>query len=155
MNDPSPVRAPSDDELVAMLGEALRRVEPVPAHVDEGARAAFSWRDVDTELAELAFDSLTASSGVRGEENNRQLTFRSPGVEIELMLTGNGTNRLIGQLVPPQESQVELISGDDRYETTADRHGRFAFDGPLTGPARLIVHGDGGDAPVRTEWIVL
>ena len=45
-----------------MVGRALRTAEPVPDRVIAGARAAWTWRTIDEELAELVFDSALVSS---------------------------------------------------------------------------------------------
>lgn len=144
----------TDDELISLLGEALRQVEPRPDLIDEAARAAFGWHGIEAELAELTFDSLADAAGVRGDDSNRQVTFQSPALEIEVMFTGDGGSRLIGQLVPPRASRIELICGPERHEATADGGGRFGFDLALSGPTRLIVHSEGA-TPVHTDWIVL
>ncbi len=159
MTDPTPADGTNDtaddaadDALQTALGVAIRLIEPAPVHVLDAARAAFAWHNIDAELATLAFDSLSDSAGVRSGATNRQLTFQAADLEIEVMVTENGVSRLIGQLVPPQPSRVELISGDQRYEAQADGSGRFDVDGTFAGPSRLIVH---GDVAVRTDWIIL
>jgi len=43
--------------------------------VIEGARAAWTWRTIDQELAELVFDSAGELTGVRSEDTARQLTY--------------------------------------------------------------------------------
>ena len=70
---------PTDDELLELVGRALRTAEPVPDRVIAGARAAWTWRTIDEELAELVFDSAVELTGVRSEDTARQLTFRAPG----------------------------------------------------------------------------
>ena len=67
----------SDDELLELVGRALRAAEPVPDQVVAGARAAWTWRTIDEELAELVFDSAAELTGVRSEDTARQLTFRA------------------------------------------------------------------------------
>ncbi|MGH9269940.1 MAG: hypothetical protein ACRDZ2_01565, partial [Ilumatobacteraceae bacterium] len=76
----------TDDQLQELLGRALRAAEPLPDKVVTGARAAWTWRTIDEELAELVFDSATELTGVRSEDTARQLTFRAPGVEVEVMV---------------------------------------------------------------------
>lgn len=143
-----------DNGLLELLGDALRATDPVPAHVLDGARAAFTWRTIDAELAELVFDSSRELAGVRAEESNRQVTFKAPGVEIEVMVIENGTRRLVGQLVPPSTKQIELVGGDSVYTTETDRLGRFTFDELAPGPVRLVVLGEDGAHIVQTEWIL-
>lgn len=148
--------APSaaDDELLGLVGQALAAFDPVPDHVLEGARAAFTWRTIDAELAELVFDSSRELAGVRAEEANRQVTFQAPGVEIEVMLIENGTRRLVGQLVPPSSKRIELVGADNVLTTEADRLGRFTFDDVAPGPVRLVVLDGDGARIVQTEWVL-
>ena len=95
----------SDDDLLELVGRALRAADPVPDRVLDGARAAWTWRTIDEELAELVFDSAAELTGVRSEDTARQLTFRAPGMEIEVMVTDEATRRIVGQLVPPGRSR--------------------------------------------------
>jgi hypothetical protein len=143
-----------DDELLQLLSASLHAADPVPAHVLEGARAAFTWRTIDTELAEIVFDSARELAGVRSEEANRQVTFRAPGVEIEVMVIEDGLRRLVGQLVPPSETTVELVVDDAVRSVQTDRLGRFAFDELGPGPVRLAVLGADGESAVQTDWVL-
>ena len=65
-----------DDDLLELVGRALRAADPVPERVIEGARAAWTWRTIDEELAELVFDSAAELTGVRSEDTARQVTFQ-------------------------------------------------------------------------------
>ncbi|MGH9132442.1 MAG: carboxypeptidase-like regulatory domain-containing protein [Ilumatobacteraceae bacterium] len=145
----------TDDQLLATLDAAIRHADPVPEHVLAGARAAFTWRTIDAELAELVFDSATELTGVRSEDTARQVTFQAPGVEIEVMVIDNGGRRIVGQLVPPTEATVELANGDTVAETQTDTLGRFTFNEVRPGPVRLSVLGSSGQHLVHTEWILL
>ena len=153
--EPGGLRQPDDDELLALLGRALAAAEPVPEHVAVGARAAMTWRTIDDELAEIVFDSAVDTAGVRAEQMDRQLTFRAPGVEIEVMVVDSGTRRLIGQLVPPEQATVELAAHDVVRTTESDALGRFDFDELVAGPVRLTVLGPSGTPLVRTEWVIV
>jgi hypothetical protein len=144
----------SRDQLEVLLAEALEEVDPVPDFVVAAAKDAFIWRTIDAELAELVFDSSDGLVGVRSQETARQVTFRAPGVEIEMMMLAEGGRRLVGQLVPPQQATVELRHGTALQETTTDAVGRFSFTDVPTGPVSLtIVTPDGGR--VTTEWLSL
>ena len=144
----------SDDELLALLGQALAAADPPPAHVLDGARAAHTWRTIDTELAELVFDSARELTGVRSENVKRQVTFEAPGIEIEIMVVDEETRRLVGQLIPPQESKIELVSDHGVNSMTTDHLGRFSFDQVAPGPVRLVVKGNDGRPLVQTEWVL-
>lgn len=144
-----------DENLLIALGRAVEAADPVPETVLVGARAAFVWRTIDAELAEIAFDSAEDLAGVRGDEVNRQVTFRAPGVEIEVMVIDNGSRRLVGQLVPPASADVVLHTEDGEWTVSADRLGRFAFDDLRPGRARLAILGAEGQRLVQTEWVTL
>lgn len=145
----------SDDELLALVGRALRAADPVPDRVIEGARAAWTWRTIDQELAELVFDSAAELTGVRSEDTARQLTFRSPGVEIEVMVVDPASRRIVGQLIPPGSFTVRLLTSDETREEATDRLGRFTFDAVAPGPVRLVVVDAAGTTAVTTEWTLL
>jgi hypothetical protein len=145
----------SDDELLDVLGRALRAAEPVPERVLVGARAAWTWRTIDEELAELVFDSAAELTGVRSEDTARQLTFRAPGIEIEVMVVDEASRRIVGQLIPPGEFIVQLAAGDQVLEESTDRLGRFTFASIAPGPVRISVSDPDGTHVVITEWTLL
>jgi hypothetical protein len=145
----------SDDDLLELVGRALRAADPVPDRVLEGARAAWTWRTIDEELAELVFDSAAELTGVRSEDTARQLTFRAPGMEIEVMVTDEATRRVVGQLVPPGSFTATLVTVDAALADTTDRLGRFTFDAVAPGPVRLVVADPDGTVVVTTEWVLL
>ena len=106
----------TDDDLLDLLGRAIDAADPVPDRVLDGARAAFTWRTIDTELAELVFDSTQELAGVRAAEANRQVTFRAPGVEIEVMVIENGTR---------PSGRSARSTGSAHRATRRGRHGAF------------------------------
>jgi hypothetical protein len=143
-----------DDALQEVLGSALRDADPVPRNVIAAARGAWTWRTIDQELADLVFDSATELTGVREHGGTRQLTFRAPGLEIEVMVADPTTRRLVGQLVPSRTATVRLEGAENALEQAVDRFGRFTFDSAPPGPVRLTVSGSDG-AAVTTDWILL
>ena len=145
----------SDDELLELVGRALRAAEPVPERVLSGARAAWTWRTIDQELAELVFDSATELTGVRSEDTARQLTFRAPGMEIEVMVVDEASRRIVGQLIPPGSFMVTLHAGDQALEEITDRLGRFSFESVAPGPVRITVADPDRGHVVATEWMLL
>jgi hypothetical protein len=145
---------PDDDALQELLTIALRQGDPVPRHVIAAARGAWTWRTIDQELADLVFDSATELTGVRDREGARQLTFRAPGLEIEVMVADPASRRLVGQLVPAQATTVRLEGTDDARDQESDRFGRFTFDNAPSGPVRFTVSTTEG-ATVTTDWILL
>lgn len=142
-------------EILRALGGALAKTDPVPSWVSEAARAAFGWRNLDAELAQLVYDSAGAGAGVgmRAETADRQMTFEAPGVEIEVMVV-NQSRRLVGQLVPPQAATVTLTVGDQSLTAEADSLGRFGFEGVSPGRVRLSIRTASGRV-VATEWVLI
>jgi hypothetical protein len=149
----------SDEQLLSRLAEALDAADPMPPAVAEAAKATFTWRTIDAELASLVFDSATEElTGVRGAgaEAAREVTFRSPGVEIELVVLSATSRRLVGQLVPPQMAEIELHHEEVSATAQSDSLGRFTFEDVPAGSVRLtcrVPEEDG--AVVQTEWIVI
>jgi hypothetical protein len=145
----------NDEELLALLGDALQDADPVPDHVVAAARGAVTWRTIDQELADLVFDSATELTGVRDRGAQRQLTFRGQNLEIEIMLIDSAPRRVIGQLVPAQSTTVRLEGPDQRLQHTSDRFGRFSFDDVHSGPVRITVHGRHPSSDTTTDWVLL
>jgi hypothetical protein len=160
-----------DDALEAEMRALLARMDPVPGRVLHAARAAWTWRTIDQELAdlsalaELTHDSLleegTLLAGVRGPATTRVLTFESPEppaltLEVEVSASGSAARRLVGQLIPPAAAGVvvELREGGIAATGEADDLGRFVLLAEGSGDARLrFTLADG--AQVRTAWTLL
>ena len=103
--------------LVALLGRGpASRPTPSPTTCSPRPAARSAWRTIDQELADLVFDSATELTGVRDPNAARQLTFRSKGVEIEIMLVDSAERRLVGQLVPAHATTVALDSTGQSHE---------------------------------------
>ena len=137
-----------DATTEAELRAIVAHLDPVPQLLDDAARAAFGWRTVDAEIAELLRDSADATSDeeagllVRSGGGPRQLSFESPqlGIEIEVTETGPRERRLAGQLLPPGEATVTVERpGQERLSVQADDLGRFVLDGLRAGALRLHV----------------
>lgn len=146
-----------DQQLLARLAAALDRYDPLPEAVIAAAKETFTWRTIDAELASLVFDSAAEElAGVRSTDATRQMTFRTPGVEIELVVLSETSRRLVGQLVPPQAAEVMLHHESDTRTAQSDSLGRFTFHDVPTGSVRLTckLAGDDG-AVIQTEWTII
>ena len=146
--------ATTEAELRAIFGH----LDPVPQLLDEAARAAFTWRTVDAELAELTRDSAEEEAGalVRGGRGPRQLSFESPrlGIELEVTATGPRERRLEGQLLPPASVTVTVERpGEDGLSVQSDDLGRFVLDGVRAGAVRLHVALRG--AQIAIPWTTI
>jgi len=145
---------PSTDPMFATLRNVLDHADPVPQAVVEAARAAYTWRTIDAELAELTADSAMATAGVRSTSAPRLLTFEGAGVEVEVEVAQTGSTRhLSGQLVPTGPAQVTVRWSGGTQETTADNLGRFAFDRVPAGSVSLAILRAGSEQPIVTSWI--
>jgi len=145
---------PNTDPMFATLRNVIDRADPVPQAVVEAARAAYTWRTIDAELAELAADSAMATTGVRSTSAPRLLTFEGAGVEVEVEVAQTGSTRhLSGQLVPMGAAQITVRWSSGSQETTADDLGRFAMDHVPAGSVSLAILREGTEQPIVTSWI--
>ncbi|MEA2001847.1 MAG: hypothetical protein U9N84_08195 [Actinomycetota bacterium] len=146
-----------DEQLLARLNAALDAADPLPEAVVDAAKASFTWRTIDAELAALVFDSAAEDLvGVRSAGVARQMTFRTPGVEIELVVVSETSRRLVGQLVPPQAAEIELHHEDVTRTAQSDNLGRFAFQDVPAGSVRLTCKLKGTNDPlIQTEWVII
>ncbi len=149
----------NDDALMDALREAAGASDDVSPRVLAAARGAFAWRDIDADLAlaEVAYDSVLDAGGgalaMRGTEPDgaRMLVFQGSGCTVEIEV---GERGIVGQLIPPGQGRVELLTGEGAARTaTTDDVGCFAFGTPPEGPVRLRC--SIGGASFVTEWIVV
>jgi hypothetical protein len=142
-----------DDELLAEFRKAVQARAAVPQTMVDAALAAFAWRTVDAELAELLYDSGVEETLVvtRSASHTRILTFQGDqiGAEIEI-----GDDAVRGQLLPPQPGSVVLMTADGgEHPANADEVGFFTVPIVPSSPFRLRC--DTADAaPIVTEWVL-
>jgi hypothetical protein len=147
------------DPLWRELAAVVRAADPMSPELLRIGSDSFTWRTIEAELAELAFDSVGhALTGVRGSPVERQLTFEAPSLTLEIEVSAEGEQRrLLGQLVPPQPARVLIRHQDGIVAVEADPTGRFRVDDLPAGPGSLRCHlgGEAGGAPVVTDWVML
>lgn len=155
-----------DAQLLSELAALFGREEAVPELVTRMAKASFSMRSMDMELALLTWDSSvdrpavalrsTTEEELRGP---RELTFERGdlAVEIEVAAPARGW-RMMGQLSPAAPARMELHrapvdagSEPDVTEIQVDDIGRFSLADLAPGLVRLVVHRD-GERPIATDW---
>jgi hypothetical protein len=150
---------PDDDPLEQELRGLAASLDPVPAELTQAAADAISWRDIDTELAELVFDSLLDADEatlVRGSADRRLVSFQTPALTVDVEVTRSGSGRdVMGQIVPPQRATVEIRHREGTVTLEADELGRFSSASLRAGPMSLRVHpAAGGPGPaVVTDWV--
>ena len=150
------------DSVLQELRRALDEADRVPEDVLGAARASFWWRSVDSELAELTYDSLLDDerlASVRGASDGpRALTFERGDVVVDVEVAASaGGHQLLGQVVAPAVESVVLERPDAaaRDEIAVDDLGRFRVASLGPGPVRLRCRLGGEDAAVVTDWVVI
>ncbi|CCH78128.1 conserved hypothetical protein [Nostocoides japonicum T1-X7] len=143
-----------DDILFGVLREAITAPPAVPEEILEAGYAAFSWKDIDGELAALTYDSSLedlALSGTRSERAGlRAMTFATASTTVELEVV-DGV--LLGQVVPAGATSVEVQTQDGPPRRVAvDALGCFTVEPVPTGRFRLLVE---GDETTTTGWVTL
>jgi hypothetical protein len=142
-----------DFEIEEELRRAADLLDPVPGPALRAAIDAYALRTMDDELAALAFDSLSEPVVLRGGDQVRVLTFRTEEVTVDVeFASSSGTQRLLGQLIPPQAAEIEIRGATSRT-VSADSLGRFACDDIPTGPFSMRCRIAG--AGLVTEWITV
>ncbi len=145
-----------DAPLLAALAEAVAAEEPVPPEVVAAAKAAYTWRTVDAELAALTYDSLAEtelSAQVRSAlTSERSLSFEIGDLCLDVDVTGD---RLLGQLTNPRPARVTVETpAGPASVVSAGESGFFSTQRPAAGLIRLRVD-VAGAAPLVTPWIRL
>lgn len=147
-----------NDELEAELQRLAARIDPVPPRLVQAAIDAFSWRDIDAELAELVFDSLVDQDQgalVRGTAERRMVSFRTPELTVDVEVSSQGTGRsVMGQIIPAQPARVDIRQRAGQVSTDADDLGRFRSEGLQAGPMSLRLRPAASGA-VITDWVAI
>jgi hypothetical protein len=147
-----------DDATLAALAAAVAAHDPVPEALVEAAKAAYTWRTIDAELAALSYDSLLEGAGsVRSAGGGpRALSFEHGPLVLDLEIDeARDGAHLSGQIVPAQDVTLELHGASGVTAVEVDPLGRFRV-APLPDTRfRLAVRLPQGSGPslVVTEWI--
>lgn len=145
-----------DERLLGALRESLAAGRKVPPETITAAQSAYAWRNFDTELAELIYDSRRdrelAASRQSETATIRALTFVSAQLTIELEASDDS---LLGQVVPVQRGTVEVQASTGEITTVAlDELGCFTVR-PIPAVAfRLHCHTEDGSS-LRTGLITI
>lgn len=149
-----PAQPVSDEQIILSLGTALRAVDPVPPEVLEAAKAVYTWRTIDAELAELVGDTAVEALAVRGTHAPRILTFAvGPLTLVIEVAEQRDRRRLLGQIVAPRSAEVELDHPGGAVTVAADELGRFRVEDFPTGPVRLSLRFPDDPGRVVTSWV--
>lgn len=150
----------TDDELAAELAAAVAEEDAVSERRREAAKAAFTWRSVDQELAELLHDSALDAAAVRSVGTVRTLAFGTDGMTLELEVH---LGSVLGQVIPEGAAAAPLGGGSAKIglhrpsgadqTAHADANGFFRLDAVAPGPVRFTVEVPG--AKLVTPWVTL
>jgi hypothetical protein len=151
--DPADLPA-DDDAFLDRLRAVVAAADPVPELVVTSARAAFTTRRLDAELAELVLDSAEAHTSVRSAGADvRILSFESGDITVEVQVQdGPRGHELRGLVDGAQPTSITIeFAGGPPLVVSVDEDGWFAAAPIPAGPLRLRVD----RPPVVTEWVVL
>ncbi|QBI18770.1 hypothetical protein ER308_03865 [Egibacter rhizosphaerae] len=148
--------ADEDPALAGSLRRAGTAVDPPPPELRDAARAAFAWRDPDSALADLVYDSSDdrdALAGVRGAGASRLLAFEYSEITVEFEVTRGGRGyRIVGHVVPPAPGRVEVRHAQGSMDLDVDELGHFAAGLLPKGPISVRWTPLDG-VTVATEWV--
>jgi hypothetical protein len=146
----------ADDDLMDVLRAAAAQADPVPDLVLRQARAALTTRDLDAELAELAFDSDLAEAGaVRAAGDDvRLLSFESPRVSVELQVEYTGGRVALRGLITGATGEAVIEVAGERRASPIGEEGWFTATGLPRGATRVTVTAVDGTT-VTTGWASL
>lgn len=154
MNPLDPDELPADDDaFLDRLRAVVAEADPVPELVITSARAAFTTRRLDAELAELVLDSAEAPTSVRSAGADvRVLSFETGEITVEVQVQdgprGPELRGLVDGAQPPSIT-IELAAAAPLV-VPVDEDGWFTAVLP-PGPIRLRL----AAPPVVTAWVVL
>ncbi len=145
-----------DEQLMAALRAAIKARQDVPDRFVEMGKSAFTWNNIDAELAQLTYDSFSdtgqAAATVRSETASiRSLTFTSGRLSIELEVAEAS---LVGQIIPPRAGTLEVHTTAGVTSSPVDEIGCFAVSPIPASPFRLRCRTEDG-TDVLTGWITL
>ena len=78
-----------DEELLALLRDALAEQRDVPARFVEAGKASYAWHSIDAELAALAYDSVADPSPFAGANASSRTIARWNGSTVGRPATSN------------------------------------------------------------------
>ena len=143
-------RYDSDDELLDLLaGVLMDEPSPQAMRVALGAAQLVGIRD---ELAQRDYDSLLDDEAVllRSDMANQRAASYTLGAKTLEFENLDDGETLLGQVMPPLASKVQVVQFGATNETTSDDRGRFRCR-IAPGPVQLRVHD--GKRGVATAWL--
>lgn len=137
----------NDDKLLSLLGESLADDQP-PADAIEAAYAAYGWRTLDADLAQLIEDSQVEVVGFRDAAFSRVVAYQTSFGTIQVSIDNN----VFEASISPAPAKLLLRQTTDSRELAVNDAGRASASG-VTGPVRFEITWPGGSA--LTPWLTL
>lgn len=143
-----------DARLIERLGRALGP-DPAPEGMLGRLEGLLAFRDVDRELMQLLQDAAPEPAGMRGTAGVQdRLAFELGDGSVSVELVPE-RGLLRGQVLAGEVTEVALERLAAESRTSAvDALGRFTFDDPAAGPARLRLRGR-ATGPWTTGWFLI
>jgi hypothetical protein len=133
--------------------------DPPPTTLLAAARAAFSWRTVDTDLCRPAYDSLLdeALTATRGGHDARLLRFAFDDLVVDVEISSEADSRtVVGQRTPAMTAELTVRHGGAAEQSVrADELGRFVAEGLRPGPLSIRCVRPSGGGAVHTDWVLV
>ena len=136
----------ADDELLALLGEAIEDTNAVPPWLTRFANESHRLISLEGELAAIVSDSLVDAGEMRSGAGVRTIEFAVDGTTVRLEVDGAE----IRGSVSPAPSEVHLVTETDTHSIQVNQRGFFQFDTPA-GLFRIVAVVDG--SVIRTDWV--
>ena len=148
-------RTETDEALLGQLRLVVDQLDPVPAHLADGAKALLGLRRLDEELAELVRDSAEEQGrllAVRGEGDVRLISFETGPVTVELQVTERqGVRDLVAQVSGTAVVRAEVETAGGRTPVPVE-DSLFTVEGAPAGLLRLrLLTAAGRD--LVTSWV--
>lgn len=135
----------SNDKLLSLLAESLDDDRPPPDAID-AAYAAYGWRTLDADLAQLIEDSQVEVVGFREAAFSRIVAYRTEYGGIEVSIDGDHC-----QIdVDPAPTTLIARRTSGTSELDVDENGRATM-AELSGPVRFEITWSTGRA--LTPWL--
>jgi hypothetical protein len=131
--------------------EEASTCDPLPREVRAAAKAAYSCRWGQADVAPLVFDSWLEGGSRRGP---RYVVFRGDDLTVELAVAPDRS--VVGRILPPSTTDMVLRWPGGSRSSRSDEFGCFTLPNLPPGPASLRFPARPGrwSRPVGTEWIV-
>lgn len=137
----------NDDKLLSLLGESLADDRP-PTDAIEAAYAAYGWRTLDADLAQLIEDSQVEVVGFRDAAYSRVVAYETDLGTIEVSID----NKHFRAEITPIPTKLVLRRTTDSRELAVNDAGQASASG-VSGPVRFEIFWEQGSA--LTPWLTL